>query len=357
MNTKKIILGLFVAALGFTSCSDDEGVNFQPVISDEVTPLGAYENGIIVSNEGNFGQGNASTTYISNDYTTVNNGLFTFHNNTPLGDTAQSIAFNNEFAYIIVNGSNKIEIVNRYTFISVASINTGLSNPRYMTFANGNGYVTNWGDGGDANDDFIAVIDLSNNTISSTISITEGPERIINVNDKLYVSHKGGYSQGNTLSVINTTDSSVSSISVGDVPDEMVVDADNNIWVVCEGIPAWTGNETDGKLLKINTTSNTVVTTIDFATSEHPSKLAIDNEELYYHMGGDVYTMSTTATVLPTNSIISTSSYAMEVRDNKLYITNVDYSNDGVLSVYNLSDNSVISTTTVGISAGGIYFN
>lgn len=357
MNTKKIILGLFVAALTFTSCSDDEGVNFQPTIPTTETPLGAYENGIIVSNEGAFGQGNASITYISDDYTTVNNGLFTFHNNTPLGDTAQSIAFNNELAYVVINGSNKIEIVNRYTFLLVATIDSGLSNPRYMAFANGKGYVTNWGDGGDANDDFIAVIDLSTNTISSTLPIAEGPEKIITTNEKLYVSHKGGYNQGNSLSVINTTDNSIVSVTVGDVPDEMVLDASNNIWLICEGVPSWTGNETDGKLVKFNTTSNTIETTIDFGASEHPKKLAIEDEELYYHMGGAVYTMSTTATTLPTSSIITASSYAMEVNNGKLYITNADYLNDGVLSVFNLSDYSVISTTTVGLNAGGIYFN
>ena len=354
MNTKKLILALFTAALTFTSCSDDEGVNFQPVA------LGAYENGILVVNQGGYGNGDASVSFISDDLATKNNGIFSFHNNSPLGDVGQSIAFYNNLAYIVLNNSHKIEIVNRYTFEAVATIDTGLDNPRYMTFVNGKGYVTNWGTGAAADDDFIAVIDLSDNTVSSTIAVTEGPEQIIALNNNIYVSHKGGYSHKNTISVINTSDNSISTITVGDVPDEMVLDAANNLWVLCEGIPSWTGNETGGKLMKINTADNTIATTIDFGATDHPTVITLDSGELYYHLSNEIYTMNETDTTLPTTSIISQALTEgdLAIKEGRLYGTRADYqTGDSELVVYDLSDNSLINTFDLNTGAFHIYFN
>jgi len=353
MKTKQLILGLFAAALTFTSCTDDEGVNFQPV------PLGAYQNGILVTSEGNFSQGNALVSFISNDFSSIENGVFNNINNTPLGDTAQSISFYNEFAYIVLHGSDKVEVVKRYTFETVTTINTGFSNPRHMAFANGKAYVTNWGDGLDANDDFVAVIDLATNTVTSTITVGEGPEQIISLNNTLYISHKGGWSQGNIVSLINTTDNSVTTLNVGDRPDEMVLDSSNNIWLLCEGRPSYAAPETAGKLIKINTTDNTIINTIDFAsTTDHPDELVFENGNLYYAMDDFIYKMEETATTLPTVSIINTATYTMAIKDGKLFTTDpVNYSDPGTLKVFDLSDNSEIQSITVGVNPGGIYFN
>lgn len=354
MKTKQLILGLFAAALTFTSCTDDEGVNFQPV------PLGAYQNGILVVNQGTWNQGDASVSFVSDNFSDSENGVFNNVNNSPLGDVGQSIAFYNDLAYIIVNNSQKIEVVNRYTFESVSTINVGLDNPRYMAFANGKGYVTNWGTGAAADDDFIAVIDLSNNTVSSTIAVTEGPEQIITLNNNLYISHKGGYSHKNTISVINTADNSISTITVGDVPDEMVLDATNNIWVLCEGIPAWTGNETGAKLIKINTSDNTIATTLDFGATDHPTVIAQKSGKLYYHLDNEIYKMDETDTTLPTTSVISQALTEgdLAIKDDKLYGTRADYlTGDSELVVYDLSDNSLIDTFALNTGAYHIYFN
>lgn len=348
MKTKHLIIGLFATVFTFTSCSEDEGVDFTPTIP------GAYENGFLITNQGNFLSGNATVSFVSNDFSTVNNGIFDFHNNAPLGDTAESMAFYNDLAYIVVNGSNKIEIVNKNTFLSEGDILVGLENPRHMVFLNGKGYVTNWGDGSDANDDFIAVIDLATNTVSSTIAVAEGAEQIITSNGKIYVSHKGGYGVGNILSVI-ASDNSVTTINVGDAPDEMVLDSSNNIWVVCVG-ETWPG-ETGGKIIKIDTTTDTVETTFDFASSEHPDELVIENGVLYYALGGAIYTMDETATVLPTTSIIATSVFGMAINNGVLYVTTVNWSGPGELKAFNLIDNLEIYSATVGTNAGGIYFN
>jgi hypothetical protein len=64
--------------------------------------------------------------------------------------------------------------------------------------------VTNWGNGGSATDDYVAVVNLSTYVVSSKIPVVEGPERILEYNNKLYVAHQGGYGYGKTISAINT---------------------------------------------------------------------------------------------------------------------------------------------------------
>lgn len=324
-----------------------------------------FENGLLVSHEGNFGQGNASVSFISEDLATVENGIFKSVNNvSSMGDTAQSIAFNGDYAYIVLNVSAKIEVVNRYTFVSVATIGgteeTDFLNPRYMTFANGKGYVTNWGDGSNPDDDYIAVINLESNTVASTIAVAEGPERIIAKDNVVYVAMQGGYNQNNIISVIDaTTDALTTTIAVGDRPNSLQLDADGALWVISGGNPSWTGAETAGQLDEISTTDNTVVSTLTFATTEHPSMLNVNVSSLYYYLGAAVYKVETSATSLPTVAEISELSfYGMAVLEGKLYgVDAKDYSSNGSLEVYNLTTNTLEVSKEVSIIPGGIYFN
>lgn len=353
MNTKKIALLLLSIALIFVSCSSDDD-------STTSVPLGDYENGILISHEGNFGQGNASISYVSFDLMTVENTIFSTVNQMPLGDTAQSIAFNGNLAYIVLNVSNTIEIVNRYTFESIATIDTGLNNPRFIAFANGKGYVTNWGDGTIATDDYLAVIDLASNALDAqTISVGEGPEEIVASGNNLYVAHQGGFGQNNIVSVVDTNSNSVSTtITVGDVPNSLQLDNSGNLWVLSGGKPSWTGDETGGMLSKINTANNTV-TSMDFATTEHPNYLSLDNGSLYYNIGAAVYKMDSSATTLPTSEELSgISFYGMTVRNSILYgVDAVDFASNGELYIYDLNTNSFVNSVTLDIIPSGIYFN
>jgi hypothetical protein len=60
---------------------------------------------------------------------------------------------------------------------------------------------------------------LSTYLVSSKIPVVEGPERILEYNNKIYVAHQGGYGYGKTISVINTDSNVAATIEVGDVPN------------------------------------------------------------------------------------------------------------------------------------------
>lgn len=345
-----------LTALFFTSCSNDETTT--PV----ELPLGSYDNGALILNQGNFGTPNSTLSYVSNDLGKFQHDIFEIVNpDETLGDTGQDLGFYGNKAYIVVNNSNKIEVVNRYTMKHIASITLGLSNPRYIAFYNGKGYVTNWGDGGSNTDDFVAVINLNTNTVSSTIPVAEGPERIVAENNKLYVAHKGGYNFGNTVSVINPVNNAVTPITVGDVPNSLVENS-GKLYVLCEGKPSWSGTETGGKLVEINLANN-MTSSIDFASTSHPSNLVIDNSLLYYTEGADIYKMNLTATTLPTAALFSTTDqgvygvYSFAVKNSKIYVGDaVDYSSNGKVYIYSLTG-TLKKEYTVGVIPAGFYFN
>ena len=356
MKFSKLILTALLGSFFLFSCTDDDNGG---------NPLGDYDNGVLILNQGGFGNGNASVSYLSEDMNTFQNNIFSLVNpSIILGDTAQDIGFYNDLAYIVLNASNKIEVVNRYTMVHIATISTGLSNPRYIAFANGKGYVTNWGNGTNANDDFIAVLNLSNNSVASTISVAEGPEKIIEEDNKLYVAHSGGFNYGNTISVINTSTNTVATtITVGDVPNSL--EEENGIlYVLCGGKSAWSGAESAGKLVKINLSTNTVSSSIDFAeTTDHPSNLVIENNRLYYTLDSDIFRMNLSANTIPTEALFSTTSqgvygvYSFAVENNRIYVGDaLDYSSNGKVYVYSLTG-ALLSSKTVGVIPAGFYFN
>lgn len=325
----------------------------------------AFENGVLVLHEGNFGAGNASVSFLPEDLSAVQNGIFKSVNTVDSwGDTAQSITFNGDRAYIIVNNSQKIEVVNRYTFTSVTTIGGSGSadflNPRYMAVANGKGYVTNWGDGTNPDDDYVAIVNLETHTVESKIPVAEGPETVVATENTVYVAHQGGFNQNNIVSVIDVTSNEVSTtVTVADRPNSLQLDANGDLWVLSGGNPIWTGNETAGQLDKISTVDNAVIQTLTFKVSEHPGALSMEGTALYYYMSGSVYKIDDGDTVLPETAELSDLSWAdMTVNNGKLYgVDAKDFVSNGSLEVYDLEDNSMLTSKEVSVIPTGIYFN
>ncbi len=79
--------------------------------------MGAYDNGVFILNEGNFFSANASLSYVSNDLATFQNDIFKIVNSpATLGDVAQSMRFGGDKAFIVVNNSNEVEVVESLYF-------------------------------------------------------------------------------------------------------------------------------------------------------------------------------------------------------------------------------------------------
>ncbi|MFT4903109.1 MAG: YVTN family beta-propeller protein [Thalassomonas sp.] len=348
-NLRKI--GMFALAITvLSSCKKDN--------IDDIYVAGNYEDGYFVTNEGNFGTGNGSISFVD-EYGAVENDVFASINSFALGDVVQSMNIIGSRAYILVNGSSKIEVASVDSMYSVATIDA--VSPRYIAKVNDNkAYVTDWGING------VQVIDLLTNTISSTIACGTGPEGITVANGFAYVCNVGGWGLDNTVSVINTTTDAVeTTLIVGDKPNSVVVDVNGAVWVLTGGFTEYDDDwnvvsETAGNLVKI--VNNTIEETYAFALGNHPQDLVIDDAgtTLYYSDGSwskAVYAFDVNDTELPTTALIDKSFYGLGVHGGYVYGTDaVDFTQSGWSYKYT-ADGTIIDSVQVGIIPGGYCFN
>jgi YVTN family beta-propeller protein len=353
---KKIILSILTVSLFTFSCSSDDDI--APIV-----PLGDYENGILVVGEGGFTT-SGTVSFVSEDTGSTINDIYFDVNNEDVGSFFQSIGFNGDQAYLVVD-NGVISIVNRYTFEKTGSISTGLSSPRYISFSNGKGYVSNWGDTGSDVDDYIAVINLSTNTVESTIPVGLGPEQLITADNKLFVSHKGAFGINNIVSVIDLSNNAVDTITLDDKPDDMLINEDGDLIVLSEGATLYDQDfnivgETDASLNKIDVSNNTVISSLNFTNGDHPNLMSYDNGNLYYVLNNKVYTMTDSDQTLPANSILDLNvgfAYGMSINDSKLYVNDANFAGQSALVVFDLNALTELETFTVGLAASKIYFN
>ena len=362
MKITKLILQLFLFSMVITSCSDDEKI--KEVLKDE------YTKGIIISAEGNFGDKDGSIAYVDSDLSNLaTNFIYTGENNAQLGGLIQSITFSDTEAYVILNDVNTIIIVDKVTFKKKGEITSGLKNPRYMTIVGNKGYVTNWGEGADETDDYLAIIDIAKNTIeASTISLANGVEQILNKNNKLYVTHKGAWSTNNIISVVDlSAGNTVSTITVNDNPDEMVFDNAGNLIVLSEGKPLTYNSDytkvltaTTASINYINTATDEVTRQLTFPENKRATYMSYDNNKIYYYQGDteSVYEITDTATELASNEGVNVGLiYGMNVKQSQIFTVEYAFTKLSKLKVFDANTKSEIYSSPVGLGASKIYFN
>jgi len=344
MKSIKLLGTLFLTLLLFSACVEKEEIE---------EPLGAYEDGFFVINEGNWGSGNASITFISDDYTTIETEVYNEINSEVLGDVAQDVLFYDDKAYIIMNGSDKIVVVNRYTMEHLSVIEgSEIKNPSFMVMYNGKGYLSNWGIGSDTTDDTIVVIDLASDTIVNTIPVGFVPNRLAVVNDKLYVELQGWYPNNeNKVEVIDLiTNASIKTIEVGNYPHSLITH--NNIVYVLS----------NNQIVVINTLTDTISNTLTSGENDYISYLTNSGNDFYYSLNNNIYKWTTNATNLPTTHEIEVgaSIYGMTVNDGHLYVNHyADWqTGESLMNIYDVSTKEVLKENIItGIYSKTVVFN
>ncbi len=352
----RFFMAAVLSAVLFLSCESDNDIKEIPQEKS-----GNYSEGIFILNEGNFGSGNSSVSFLDPDLQEIQNNIYAKENEgkSP-GDTGQTMGFYEDYAYIVMNVSGKIEVVDRHTFKYVTTIESGLDNPRFIDFSTGKAFVSNWGDGMDPDDDFVAVYDLANFELEEIIPVEEGPEKILATNNKIYVAHKGGFGFNNKVSVLDPSINQIEVIiEVGDAPNSMVSNG-TSLWVLASGLPSYTENETAGKITKIDLTTQEVVQEIKFNEQEHPSNLNLDNQKLYYTLEDAVYVLGQGDEVVSDSALMQFNNegvlYGFRVAKEKIYaaFANYDFTGDGKLIIQGQAGNKINEFPT-GINPNGIY--
>jgi YVTN family beta-propeller protein len=242
----------------------------------EEKPLGEFATGIIIINEGNFSDSNGSIGFYNESKDVVSDDIFNQANGVSPGGIIQSVFFYEDLAFIIDQGGNRIEVVEAETFKSVATIDQGLINPRYMVISNGKGYVSNWGNY-DANynlpESYVAVIDLEDFAVSKEIKTDNGSEGLIVFGGDIYVAN----SNSNTVELINTTNDTVTStFNLATGPRGFVEDKNGNVWVLSSELFA------NSVLSQLDLLSELVLKSFIVGSSAKSLNINGTGDQLYY---------------------------------------------------------------------------
>jgi YVTN family beta-propeller protein len=161
----------------FSACDKAPKTPDITIIPDSIS------GGVFIVNEGNYMQGNAELGFINEGLKQRFDNVFVAANKRNLGDVFQSMNIINNEAYLVINSSGKIEIINPNTFKSIGTI-SGLRSPRYLTqISNNKAYVS------DLYDNNIFVIDLQSKQVVKKIPIKGWTEEMLSLNGYTYVTN------------------------------------------------------------------------------------------------------------------------------------------------------------------------
>ena len=339
---KKNLFYLTIAILLF-SCKKEE-----EIIS--TTSFEAEHGSIYVSNEGNFQSGNATLTYFNPLNKTILDDPFKQVNNQSLGDICQSMNIINGKLFIVVNNSGKIEVCDPYSLKKEFTI-SGLTSPRYIIPVNNSkAYVT------DAYSNHVSIINLTNHSISGSITINGWTEQLLLKSNKIFVTN----SSSDYLYTINPdTDLLNDSISISKGANSILEDHNGKLWILCGGDYLNTFNAT---LYRINPDNNQVENSFTFSTGEFPSRLCINSSrDSLYYLNNGVYKMGIEELSRPVTPFIASSGnnfygLAVDKSKNEIYVSDaIDFIQKGKIFRYR-ADGSVIENFLAGIIPGDFIF-
>ena len=324
-----------------------------------------FLHGLYIVNEGNFLSNNGSISYYNTDSARLENKLFQTVNQRILGDVVQSFGVADDKGFIVVNNSQKVEVVDMETFVSIGTI-SGTDYPRYFLKINkSKGYLTNGAFSGE-----VLVIDLHSLSVVDEIPVGKGPENLIRWGEKVFVANSGGWSVDHTISVIDTdADFVTDSIVVGDNPIDLAADRNGDIWVLCKGSVVYDQDwniidETDSEIYIIASDDLTIKKV--FVVGEtgdyfNPVRLACshDGNTIYYLEADGIYAMHITDNNPPGAPLIARPFYGLDVdqSDGTIFgLSAGNFTGDGYLFRYTPSG-MLIDSIKVGIGPNGVVTN
>ncbi|MFD2036984.1 YncE family protein [Belliella marina] len=236
MKNFRLLGYLFALSLFIYSCDS----------SRDERPLGEYEKGLLIINEGNFSSRDGDISHYNFNTGDVQQNIFEKVNSRPFAGIIQDIVEFEDYFYLVAN-TGKVEIVDKITFKSLGSVggntedneNPELIQPRSAIVADNKIYIADHGPYDDswANpESYIAIVnDKMGGDVVEKIETSSRPEKLYRINNDILIA----CTAARKIDVLGIGDDAISkSIEIPGTPAEFL--------------------EFDGKLLLFSRNSNTV---------------------------------------------------------------------------------------------------
>jgi DNA-binding beta-propeller fold protein YncE len=227
----------------------------------------------------------------------------------------------------------------------------GFTSPRYiLPVSNSKAYVS------DLYANKINIVNLNNNTVSSSISCQGWTEEMVMVYNKVFVTNK----KRDYVFVIDAlSDSKEDSIHVGYNSSSIVVDKYDKIWVMSAGN---TTTSVLPSLKRIDPLTKQVDKSFSFTSADTPGSLCINKtKDTLYFLNQGIFRMDISSGSLPLAAFISKGSktfYGLGVNKNDytIYASDaLDYIQKSNIYIYDASGNQK-SLFKAGINSNSFYF-
>ncbi|MCQ2313761.1 MAG: hypothetical protein MJZ56_01115 [Bacteroidales bacterium] len=355
MKIKLFIIAIMSISI-ITSCKKND--------NDATSDVSSIGKGVFVLNEGGFTVSNSSLTFYDTEMDTVCNNLFYKVNGGIIGDVAQSLTLADDNLFIVVNNSNYIYKTDANTLKIKGNKAEGFVSPRHLLVVNDEkAYVSDIAAKG------LWIVNTETMQTTGFIETGNTTEKMVMIGDEVFVCNWSNYYQPQTsdasFQVIDTrSDELVGTYGVGEQPNSIVVDCNENIWILCGGEYDYTYWTVSGaKLCRVNP-KTLEIKDFKFADGGYtsPSSLCIDDEgEKLYFLNGDVFEMNINDLALPTKAFASAdgrSFYSVAVSpEGDVFVTDAkDYQSNGSVIRYS-SDGEEKAVFDAGVCPQAMAFN
>ncbi len=194
---------------------------------DVVSLPNTSHRGMLIGNEGAYGNNNAELAFLDLETNTMHNQLFHLANGKELGDVLQSITFIDGKYYLCINGSHVVWVIDPFSYHAITRIE-GVQSPRYICAVGPHkAYVSS------LYFPRLYVIDLEKQLLTKTIVLNHNnTENLLLYKNKVYVTNWD--TSSHFVYVVDPLlDSVQKQIELpGKASHDLVMDAENRLWIL-----------------------------------------------------------------------------------------------------------------------------
>ncbi|RAI92275.1 YncE family protein [Algoriphagus yeomjeoni] len=249
-------------------------VSFACSDSGEEKPLGKYDNGILIMNEGNFGTNDGEVYHLNQNTEELLPNIFEAENLRPFAGLLEDIVLEADRLYLVAN-TGKVEIVNPADFKSLGAVSAELDQPRSLAVNGSKLFISDYGPYNASYatpDSYVAVVNgLDGGVVSKKIEVSNKPEDLFSHGNFIIVAG----SEENKIEIIDATQEVVVSTIDLEASPKQFYAVGNVLWIYAVA--------TDEVIFyTVNLSSLTLGNTYTVPVANATSRIAFDGDDEMY---------------------------------------------------------------------------